>query len=53
MKTIFIDGIKITFDRVIDFEQKGTELLECFFFNNKNLVASKFLTELALKKIKL
>ena len=44
MKQIIINSIKLTFDKVIEFKQHDTNLLECFFFSNENLVGSKFLT---------
>lgn len=52
MKTLFTNGLKFTFDEVIDFEQVDTNLLECFFFKNGELVTSQFLTLFELNKIR-
>ena len=52
MKTLFINGLKFTFDKVIDFEQRGENLFECFFFKGDEIVTSKFLTLFELNQIK-
>lgn len=44
MKTLLIDGLKFKFDKVVEFKQTDTNLLECFFFKKDELVASQFLT---------
>lgn len=52
MKTLFLNGLKFTFDKVVEFEQQDTDLLECFFFKNEALVTSQFLTLFELNKLK-
>lgn len=52
MKTLFINGLKFTFDKVIDFEQKDINLFECFFFKGDEIVTSQFLTLFELNQIK-
>ena len=52
METQLLNGLKFTFDKVIEFEQTDNDLLECFFFKNEVLVTSQFLTLFELKKLK-
>jgi hypothetical protein len=52
MKTLFLNGLKVTFDKVVEFEQQDTKLLECFFFKNEVLLTSGFLTLFELNKLK-
>lgn len=51
MKTLFSNGLKFTFDEVVEFKQQDTNLLECFFFKNGMLVTSQFLTLFELNEI--
>jgi len=51
MKTLFLNGLKFTFDKVVEFET-DTNFLECFFFKNEVLVTSQFLTLFELNKLK-
>ena len=52
MKTLFINGLQFKFDRIIEFEQTDTNLLECFFFNGSEIVTSQFLTLFELNNIR-
>ena len=45
MKTLFINGLQIEFDYIIEFNQTDTNLLECFFFKSGELVANEFITQ--------
>lgn len=51
MKTLFLNGLKFTFNKMIDFPT-DTNLFECFFFRNEVLVASQFLALSELNNIK-
>jgi len=53
MRTLLINGVNISFDKVIEFEQHKSNMLECFFFKKDELVASKFLTLIEFKNIQL
>ena len=44
--------LRFNFDKVIEFKQEGTKLLECFFFQNNQLITSNFLTLAELNDIK-
>jgi len=50
MKTLFINGLQFTFDKVVDFDTE-TNLKECFFFKDGELVTSQFLTLFELNKL--
>ena len=52
MKTLLINGLKFEFDRIIEFEQTGTNLFECFFFKGSEIVTSQFLTLFELNNIR-
>ena len=52
MKTLFINGLQFKFDRIIEFEQTDTNLLECFFFKGGEIVTSQFLTLFELNNIR-
>ena len=52
MKNTIIKGLTVTFDKVVDFKQLGTDCFECFFFKNEELLGSKFLTAIELKELK-
>jgi len=52
MKTLFINGLQFKFDRIIEFEQTDTNLLECFFFKGAEIVTSQFLTLFELNNIR-
>jgi len=52
MKNTVIKGLTITFDKVVEFDQHDTDLLECFFFKNEELIGSKFVTATELKELK-
>lgn len=52
MKTLHINGLQFKFDKVVEFEQEDTGLLECFFFQGEELVTSQYLTLFELNKLK-
>tara|TARA_E500000305_G_scaffold99033_1_gene90971 strand:- start:181 stop:378 length:198 start_codon:yes stop_codon:yes gene_type:complete len=47
-----IEILEMEFDRIIEFKQTDTKLLECFFFKGSEIVFSKFLTLTELNNIK-
>jgi len=52
MKKLYVNGLKIEFDKVIEFEQKETNFLECFFFKGEKLVTSQYLTLFEFDQLK-
>jgi hypothetical protein len=52
MATLYINGLQFNFDKMIDFEQDGTNLLVCFFFKNNELITSQFLTHFEVNQLR-
>jgi len=52
MQKLYVNGLKIEFDKVIEFEQEENNLLECFFFKGEKLITSQYLTLFEFEKLK-